>query len=328
MRWVQRLAAVGMATAASLSGAVRLWAGEPPAVAPSPSAVPLPTLGGKQFWADELLFHQWRIQRNVYTEHCRLLDSDDLRHAWGSYEHCLAVLEEIKARRKLPPMRGRAVIVLHGLCHSREGMSGLAQYLKEQGGLQVFNVGYPSTRLDIGEHARTLKHILDHLDGIEQIDFVAHSMGNIVIRYYLADQAGKPDRRLRRFVMLGPPNREAYLASLAADNVLFQLIAGAPGQQLGRQWEELQQHLATPRFEFGIIAGGRQGERGYNPLLPGDNDGVVSVSGTRLAGAADFAVLPVLHMVMMNDAKAQEYTLRFLQHGYFISPERKQPIAK
>jgi hypothetical protein len=31
---------------------------------------------------------------------------------------------------------------------------------------------------------------------------------------------------------------------------------------------------------------------------------------------------------MMNDAKVQEYTLRFLRHGYFVSPERKQPIAK
>jgi hypothetical protein len=97
---------------------------------------------------------------------------------------------------------------------------------------------------------------------------------------------------------------------------------------LGRQWDRLQQRLATPSFEFGIIAGGRGGERGYNPLVPGDNDGVVSVASTRLAGAADFAVLPALHTFMMNDAKVQEYTLRFLQHGYFVSPERKQPIAK
>jgi len=150
MGWIRRFAAVGVATVASLGGAVRLWAGEPS----HPAAVPMPTLGGKQFWADELFFHQWRIQRNVYTGHYRLLDADDYRHAWGSYDHCLAVLEEIKVRRKLPPMRGKAVIVLHGLAHSREGMAGLAQFLQEQGGYQVFNVGYPSTRLEIGEHAQ------------------------------------------------------------------------------------------------------------------------------------------------------------------------------
>ncbi|MGQ9575532.1 MAG: hypothetical protein ACUVUC_09450 [Thermoguttaceae bacterium] len=41
----------------------------------------MPTLGGKQFWADELLFHQWRIQRNVLTGHCRLLVGRKLMRA-------------------------------------------------------------------------------------------------------------------------------------------------------------------------------------------------------------------------------------------------------
>ena len=151
---IRRLAVVTVTTLASLASIVRLWAGEPQGAAQA-TTIPMPTLGGKQFWADELFFHQWRIQRNVYTEQCRLLDGDDYRHASGSYEHCLAALEAIKIRRKLPPMHGRAVIVLHGLAHTREGMAGLAQYLQQHGGYQeVFNVGYPSTRLDIGEHAR------------------------------------------------------------------------------------------------------------------------------------------------------------------------------
>ena len=55
------------------------------------------------------------------------------------------------------------------------------------GGYEVFNVTYPSTRDDIGEHARSLAHIIDNLDGIEEVNFVAHSMGNIVIRHYLGD---------------------------------------------------------------------------------------------------------------------------------------------
>ena len=33
--------------------------------------VPMPTMGGIQFWGDELCFHGWRIQRNVLTGHCR-----------------------------------------------------------------------------------------------------------------------------------------------------------------------------------------------------------------------------------------------------------------
>jgi pimeloyl-ACP methyl ester carboxylesterase len=330
MRAMRRFAAVCLAAAASVAwAAVRLRAGDPS----MPATVPMPTLGGKQFWADELFFHEWRIQRNVYTRHCRLLDGNDYRHASGSYEDCLAALERIKLRDKLPPMHGKAVVVLHGLGHSRAGMDGLAQFLQERGGYNVFNVSYPSTRLDIAEHARNLKHILDHLDGIEEINLVAHSMGNIVIRHYLGDQTDAatgrtPDPRLKRFVMLGPPNHQAYLAVLAGNNSLFQLVTGEPGQQLGRDWENLEQRLATPQFEFGIVAGGKSNGRGYNPLLPGDNDGIVSVDGTRLAGASDFIVLPAIHTIMMNDPKVQQATLHFLQQGCFVAPDRRQPIAK
>ena len=49
---------------------------------------------------------------------------------------------------------------------------------------------------------------------------------------------------------------------------------------------------------------------------------------TRLVGDRDFAVLPVLHMTMMNDPKVQEYTLRFLEYGYFIADEQRQPIPQ
>ena len=54
---------------------------------------------------------------------------------------------------------------------------------------------------------------------------------------------------------------------------------------------------------------------------------VVSVESTRLAGAADFAVLPVLHTVMMDDPRVQQYTLRFLSQGYFVSEDDRHPIG-
>jgi hypothetical protein len=41
------------------------------------------TLGGAQFWSDELIFHRWRIQLNAFTGYYRLLDGDDYRHTWG-----------------------------------------------------------------------------------------------------------------------------------------------------------------------------------------------------------------------------------------------------
>ena len=290
------------------------------------------TGGGMQFWGDELFFHKWRIQRNALTGHYRLLDGQDRRHAWGSFAQCRKTLDEIRRQRRLPPMRGRAVIVLHGLFRTRSSMDKLCKYLEGQGEYTVFNVGYPSTRSDVGGHAQMLARIIDTLEGIEEINFVSHSMGNIVVRHYLADQTDppngrRPDPRLKRFVMLAPPNHGSLAALTLAENQLLEGITGDVVRQLGQDWAKLEDKLATPAFEFGIIAGGKGDEKGYNPLLPGDDDAAVSVASTRLAGARDFAVVPVLHSFIISDAKVHQYTLRFLQKGYFVSAEQRRPVT-
>ena len=51
------------------------------------------TLGGKQFWTDYLVQHEWRIQRHVVSNHYRLLNDDNHRHAWGTFIQCKKSLE-------------------------------------------------------------------------------------------------------------------------------------------------------------------------------------------------------------------------------------------
>jgi len=304
--------------------------------------IAVPTLGGKQFWADELFFHQWRIQRNVVDDHCRLLDGRNLRYASGTFGQCHARLEQVRRQRNLPAMKGKAVIVLHGLFRTRSSMAELCDYLQRQGGYTVFNVSYPSTRRDVGGHARSLARIIENLAGIEEINFVAHSMGNLVVRHYLADRmrqrppaekgpdagAGPVDPRIKRFVMLAPPNHGSLLALTLPENSMLEAVTGDAVRQLGQDWADLQARLATPNCEFGIIAGGKGNGKGYNPLLPGDDDGTVTVASARLAGASDFVLLPVLHSSIMDNRRVQQYTLRFLQHGYFISADKRQPIGE
>jgi len=287
-------------------------------------------MGGKQFWGDELFFHGWHIQRNTLTDHCRLLDAANRRHAWGAFDECQTRLEQIKREQNLPPMRGKAVILLHGLFRSSRAMNEMADHLHARGGYTVFSVTYPTTRSGVDGHAAALAGIVRRLDGIEEINFVGHSLGNLVIRHYLADetdpaQGKRPDERIKRIVMLGPPNNGAQMADSLGRLRIYPLVAGQSGVQI-RDWQKHQSRFATPGCEFAIIAGGRGGEHGYNPLLRGDNDLVVSVETTRLPGAADFAVLPVVHTHIMDDPIAQQYTLRFLQSGYFIAADKRQPI--
>jgi hypothetical protein len=64
---------------------------------PAPWNIPSPTLGGLQTWTDELVFRDWRIQRQSITGHYRLLDDRNHRRAWGTFEQCRARAERIEA---------------------------------------------------------------------------------------------------------------------------------------------------------------------------------------------------------------------------------------
>lgn len=288
------------------------------------------TFGGLLFWSDELLYLDWRIQRHVFNGQYRLLDGSNRRRGRGTFDDCQKALDHCKQDLQLPPMKGKGVLILHGLAGMRVLSEGMAAYLRQNSDYQVFCLSYPSQFDDIGSHAHSLASVIEHLDGIEEINFVAHSMGNLVIRHYLADaaRAGKPDPRIKRIVMVGAPNNGSEIARRLGDNPLVVAGLGESYQQLGTRWLELAPRLATPGCEFGVIAGGSGTSKGLLPVLDGDNDGLVSVASTRLPGARDFVVVPVLHYAQLHSEDIQRYTLHFLKTGSFISEDQRHPIEK
>lgn len=282
------------------------------------------TLGGAQFWTDQLHVQGWRIQRNVLTKTSRVLDGDDVRHAWGTSEQCAVAFDRIRQQRNLKPAAGKVVIALHGLVRTRRSMDGLCEFLDKKGGFTTINMSYASARDSIENHAKALASVVDGLDPAAEIYLVAHSMGNLVIRHFLADLP-RTDPRLRRIVMLTPPNHGSAIAERFQKTLIFKLVWGESGEQIAN-WAKLEKRLATPSCQFGIIAGGRNDADGLNPLINGDDDFVVTVAETRLAGAHDFEVLPVYHGSIMFDERVREHTLRFFQHGHFVSAAKRQPI--
>ncbi|MCA9262370.1 MAG: alpha/beta hydrolase [Planctomycetales bacterium] len=279
------------------------------------------TLGGKQFWTDQLIYPEWRIQKNVLTSHCRLLDAKNKRQAWGNFDQCYQRLNEL-APTDQPRTKGRVVIALHGLIRSRSSMAGMCAYLEEKLDCTTINMSYASTRESVADHAAALKSVIDHLPDAREIDFIAHSLGNIVIRHYLADatdeaQGHRPDPRIRRIVMLGPPNNGSQFAQRFRDNLIFRGIFGKSGQQLAEEWNTLDEHLVIPACEFAIIAGGKQTDSGRNPLLTGDDDFVVTVDETRLPGSQDFEVVPTLHSFLMDDPQVRQHAVSFFKTGKF-----------
>lgn len=214
------------------------------------------------------------------------------------------------------------VVLLHGLARQASSMNRMESAL-QQAGYTVCNIAYPSRRHDVQTLAQeyvvaTLQQCLPGYEG--RIHFVTHSMGGILVRQLAQDS--RHATRIGRVVMLGPPNKGSEIIDHIGNWRVFRQFAGPAGKQLGTGQDSLPQLLGPASFEAGVIAG----RISFNPLLslllPGENDGKVSVAGTRLEGMQDFLVLRSSHVFIMKNRLAIANTLHFLQHGNFIATHK------
>lgn len=286
--------------------------------------VPMKTLGGRQFWADVACIHDWRIQQNVFTKHCRLLDGYDVRQAWGTLEQCRAKLAEVRRERKLTPMSGEVVVLVHGICRSSKSMNKLKKHLREQG-LQTYSFDYPSTRIPIEESADCLQQVLSSMEGVERIHLIGFSLGGLVVRSCLHRH---PSDRIGRVLLIGTPNRGAELADTFRSNLLFKLIFGHPGQQLSCTDLGVAATLPAPAGEFAVIAGARNADGGYNPLITGDDDGTVGLNSARLPGACDFLIVNGLHPFLIGQKETLAAACSYIQTGKLRRDGEREPITE
>ncbi len=206
------------------------------------------------------------------------------------------------------------VILLHGLARSSRSMHKLADALNEAG-FCVINYNYPSTKHTIEYLAdKAIPDALSQCSKGSKIHFVTHSMGGILLRQYLSKH--KIDN-LGRVVMLGPPNKGSQVVDKLSNMPGFKFFNGPAGMQLGTQRLSLPNRLGPADFELGIIAGTRSINLLLSMILPGVNDGKVTVENTKLEGMSAHLVFPVTHPFMMNNKAVISQVIYFLKHGRF-----------
>lgn len=275
---------------------------------------PFPTLGGKQVWSDEFFHAGWRIQKHVLTGHYRLLDSHDVRRAWGAYEQCRAAFASARETAR-PSYRGRhLVILIPGLGRSGGMFADLARGLRADG-MNTAAISYASTREGVEAHAAHLARLIAGLEAIEELSFVTYSLGGLVVRSLLAHpEIGEIGLRFRRLVMIAPPSHGSAIARTFRNLAAYRWLTTETGQDLTPEGAGA---LPVPPIEFAIVAGGRGNGVGFNPFLDGDNDGVVTVAEAGLDGARDFLLVPSLHRWIGKHPATIRAVRAFLRHGRF-----------
>jgi pimeloyl-ACP methyl ester carboxylesterase len=230
---------------------------------------------------------------------------------------CLSLLLAACALGLVPTAHAQpaeCVVLLHGLARTSGSMEPLARALVGSG-FAVVNQGYPSRSAPVGQLAdHAVPAALKQCPEGGLVHFVTHSMGGILVRDYLSRY---PLGRLGRVVMLGPPNRGSQIVDKLRGVPGYRLLNGPAGQQLGTDSASVPMQLPPVVYPVGVIAGTRTFSPLGSLLLPGTDDGRVTVARTRVDGMADHVVLPVTHTFMMRDEEVLRQTLAFLRTGAF-----------
>jgi pimeloyl-ACP methyl ester carboxylesterase len=206
------------------------------------------------------------------------------------------------------------VVVLHGLMRSERAVRPLARRLGEAGYV-VRAPRYPSTRARPDELVAALDEALDAgCRSAPRLHFVAHSMGGVLVRAYLAEHR-LPN--LGRVVMLGTPNHGSEIVDRLGGAAAFRWLVGPTAIALGTDGRSWPRRLPDPAYDVGIVAGSASLDPIGSRLIPGADDGRVSVASTKLASMADHLVVSRSHTFLLYDDEVARQVVHFLRNGRF-----------
>jgi triacylglycerol lipase len=218
------------------------------------------------------------------------------------------------------------VVLLHGLGRTSSSMNRLEKAFEREGFL-TSNIGYPSRKYPIeqladeavSEGVNSCKE-----QGAERIHFVTHSMGGILLRYYLKKESIDG---LGHTVMLAPPNQGSEIVDEFGHVGIIQSFLGPAGLQLSTQPDSIPNTLGPVDYSVGIIAGDRHSlfDSQFAEYIPGVDDGKVSIERAKLEGMSDFIVLPHSHTMIMKGDDVIVQAIQFVRVGSFYPDGSQLP---
>lgn len=210
------------------------------------------------------------------------------------------------------------MVLLHGIFRGRLDMWPLAKYL-ECKGYTVLNISYPARKRKLEDLAVILNHkIHSHrkYNPEVKLNFVGHSLGAVLIRYYIRDFS---PAQLGRVVMLGPPNAGSEWADHMIGSrwlrLIYRIGFGPVGEQL--MTTHVHDDGASLGYDLGIIAGSKNAVPFAKAIMKGEHDGMVSVASTKLPYMKDHIVTDTTHTYMITKPSVMRQVASFLEQGRF-----------
>lgn len=240
---------------------------------------------------------------------------------------CFIQLPIAKVHESPVARTGDCVILLHGLARTSASMWWLKRQLKQHN-YTVVNAGYYSMANGISESAnKVIPQAVAQCQKqkANEIHFVTHSMGGILVRSYLQTHQ---INRLKTIVMLAPPNNGSEIVDRLLQSSAYEKLAFQSFKQLSARPDSYVNSLQPIEAEIGVIAGVDSYNPRFSKWLPGDDDGKVSVKSACLPEMKAMLVISANHTSMTFSQDVRNQVVHFLEQGAFNTALIEEHLAR
>ena len=217
------------------------------------------------------------------------------------------------------------VIVFHGIYGKAKTLNAITDTLEKEG-YSGINIQYPTTEDTVEEI--TEKYIAPNVDSVVKtveeenilrrkqglpeikINFIVHSMGTGVLRYYLKTHELN---NLGKVVFISPPSHGSQLS----DNPISDIIKDTLGEavkQFKTSSDSFVNSLGEPDYQCYVMIGNKSSNFLYSILIPGIDDGMVPFKTSRLNNCNYKVIENATHTTILKDQRTLNEIVDYLKN--------------
>ena len=233
------------------------------------------------------------------------------------------------------------LVLLHGIYGKSSDMESIAQNFKSN--YRIINIQYPTTK-ETAEEISDL-YIEPNIENIKEqifsenfhkkiesqysqidensnkinknfnqnvkINFVAHSMGTGILRYYLKEN---PLENLGKVVFISPPSHGSHLADVPFVDKLPSML-GKVVPQFSTKKDSFVNQLGEPDYNYMILIGNKTNNFLYSMIIRGKDDGMVPLKTAKMKSDNFKIIENTTHTSILKDRRTMKEISEFLKNS-------------
>ena len=231
------------------------------------------------------------------------------------------------------------LVLLHGIYGKSSDMESIAQNFKDN--YRIINIQYPTTKetaeeisdLYIEPNIENIKEqifsenfhkkignqyyeIAENSNKINKnfnqnikINFVAHSMGTGILRYYLKEN---PLENLGKVVFISPPSHGSHLADVPFVDKLPSML-GKVVPQFSTKKDSFVNQLGEPDYNYMILIGNKTNNPLYSMIIRGKDDGMVPLKTAKMKSDNFRIIENTTHTSILKDKRTMKEISEFFK---------------